>query len=390
MQWRYRHTVLALAALANFTQLGSRLAISPLVPDIIGTFDVTKATLGLALTGMWAAYALTQFPSGLLGDRYGERWVALIALALLGGASLLLALSPSFLLFGVVAVLLGAGAGLYYPVAASLLTELSENVGGSLGVVTAGGSAAGLVMPLVAVAVAARFGWRAGIGIGAALAFPVFVLFAWRVRSTAPARPDERIRDRVEPRALLALLSRPPVAFTTLLSVATVFTFQAYASFFPTFLVEHRGMTQPRAGLAFSAVFLLSATMLPVMGRLSDRVDRDAVLAANLLSSGVGLAVLLLGGGTATTVGGVVLLGLGFSWAGAMQARFMDAFSTEERGTGFGLVRTVYMFCGAFGSVVTGVLAGAAGWVLAYGLVVCLLALGVAGLAGNRLLGLEM
>ncbi|MFB6171136.1 MAG: MFS transporter [Haloarculaceae archaeon] len=390
MNWRYRHTVLALAALANFTQLGSRLAISPLVPDVIDAFGVSKATLGLALTGMWAAYALTQFPSGLLGDRYGERRVALVALALLGGACLLFVVVPSFLLFGLVAVVLGAGAGLYYPVAASLLTDLSENVGGALGVMTAGGSAAGLVTPLLAVAVAARFGWRAGVGLGAALALPVLALFAWRVRPTAPARPDERLRDRVDPQAIGALLSRPAVAFTTVLSFVTMFTFQAFASFFPTFLVEYRGMSQSRAGIAFSAVFLLSAVTLPVMGRLSDRVDRDLVLATNLLVAAAGLAVLLVGDGLAAAAAGVLLLGVGVSWAGAMQARLMDAFSAAERGTGFGLVRTVYMFCGAFGSVVTGALAGAAGWLPAYGLVVGLLLCGVAGLAGNRLLDLGL
>lgn len=194
---------------------------------------MSKATIGLALTGRWAVYALAQFPSGLLGDRYGERWVVLIALALLGGASLLLTLAPTFLLFGAVVVVLGAGAGLYYSVSASLLTGLLENVSGSLGIVTAGGSAAGLVTPLVAVAAEAQFGWRAGVAIGAALALPVLLLFAWRVRPTDHARPDERLRDRIDPLALLEVLPRPAVAFTTLLSVTTVFTFQAYTSFSP-------------------------------------------------------------------------------------------------------------------------------------------------------------
>jgi MFS family permease len=116
VQWRYRDGVLALAALANFSQFGARLVISPLVPDIIAAFSVTKSTVGLALTGVWATFALFQYPSGVLADRYGERRVILTALGLTAGCSLLLALSPSFLAFAAFAVLLGAGAGLYFSV----------------------------------------------------------------------------------------------------------------------------------------------------------------------------------------------------------------------------------------------------------------------------------
>lgn len=388
LDWKYRHTVLVLVALANFTQLGSRLALSPLVPDIIDAFAVSKGMLGLALTGMWAAYALAQFPGGLLGDRFGQRPIVLLALGLLGVASLLLALAPTFVVFGVVVVALGAGAGLFYPVAASLLTELYENTGGSLGVVTAGGSISGLVAPVAAVTVAGWVGWRAGVAFGAVLALPMLLLFAWRVRSSAPARPDERLRDRVDPGELWALLSRPPVAFTTALSVCTVFTFQAYASFFPTFLVEYRGLSQSTASIAFGAVFLLSAVMLPAMGELSDRVGRDTVLSANLLLTAGGFVTLLVGGSLATTALGVILLGLGVSWAGVTQARFMDSFTESERSSGFGLVRTVYMLLGASGSVVTGALADAAGWLPAYGVVVALLSAAVLALAANALLDL--
>lgn len=390
LDWEYRSTVLALATLANFTQLGSRLALSPLVPDIITTFAVSKATVGLALTGMWAAYALAQFPSGLLGDRFGERRIVFLALALLGTASATLALAQTFVLFGVLVVALGAGAGLFYPVAASLLTGLYENTGGSLGVMTAGGSVAGLVTPIAAVAASAHFGWQAGVALGAALALPTLALFAWKVRPTDSAAAGEHDAAAVDPRAVFGVLARPPVAFTTLLSICTVFGFQAFTSFFPTFLVEYRALTRATASLAFGTVFLISAVMLPVMGELSDRVGRDPVLVAAFVLTGSGLAVLLVDGPWVLVPLGILLMGLGFSWAGVMQARFMDVFTPGERGRGFGLVRTIYMFVGASGSVVTGGLADAYGWLPAYGLVVSLFAAVVAALGVNRALGLGL
>ena len=390
MNWRYRHTVLALAVFANFSQFGSRLVLSPVVPQVIETFGASKSTIGLALTGMWAIYALLQFPSGVLGDRFGERTVILASLGLMGVGSLLLAASPTFALFALFALVLGAGTGLYFSVASSLLTKLYRNTGQVLSLHTAGGSLAGLVVPVVAAFLAVRFGWRAAVLLGAAMALPAFGLFFLRARRTAPARPDTPMRDRFQPRRVAALLARPEVAFTTAISFITTFSFQAYASFFPTFLIEFHGLSTERAGVAFGAVFLLSTVVQPVVGRLSDRVSRDTVLTGCFLVTVVGLGTVLSAGTVVAVALGVAVLGVGMSWFGVLQARFMDLFDDAERGGGFGLVRTVFIFLGSFGSVVTGTLADVSGWPAAYGTIVVLLAVAAAALVGNRVLRLGL
>jgi len=67
-----RRLVLGVISFGSFAQLGARLLVSPIVPLVILEFDVTKSAVGIALTGMWACYALGQFPGGVLADRYGE------------------------------------------------------------------------------------------------------------------------------------------------------------------------------------------------------------------------------------------------------------------------------------------------------------------------------
>jgi MFS family permease len=81
---------LALAVFANFSRLGTRLLISPLVPAVLVAFGVSKSFVGLTLTGMWAAYALFQYPSGVFGDRFGERRVVLASLGAASVAVILL------------------------------------------------------------------------------------------------------------------------------------------------------------------------------------------------------------------------------------------------------------------------------------------------------------
>ncbi|OYR39468.1 MULTISPECIES: nitrate/nitrite transporter [unclassified Halorubrum] len=392
MNWRYRHTALALCTLAFTATMVARLAISPLVPRITARFGVTNATVGLALSGMWLAYALAQFPSGVLGDRYGERTVILTAVGATAVASLLIAASPSIAVFILFTVALGAGAGLHYSVATTFLAKQFDDIGRAIGVHVAGGPIAGLAAPPLAALVGSRYGWRAGILLGVAVAVPVFALFAWRVRPTEPIRPDQPMRERFALAPLLELLSRPPILYTTALATMGAFSWQATASFLPTFLDVGSGLSTALSALLFSLYFLVHGGTQPVTGSLSDRFGRD-VTAMGTMSAGIAGYGLLVATarfdlGLGPTVAAVCLVGVAMSWGAPVQSRFMDLLSDAERGAGFGLVRTAYMVLGASGSVVVGTVSDVAGWGVAFGLLAGVMTLGLVTLLANRALGL--
>ena len=392
MNWRYRHTALVLCTLAFTATMVARLAISPLVPRITSEFGVTNATVGLALSGMWLAYALAQFPSGVLGDRYGERLVILTAVGATAVASLLIAFSPSIGVFMLFTVLLGAGAGLHYTVATTFLAKQFDDIGRAIGVHVAGGPIAGLAAPPLAVLVGSRYGWRAGILLGVAVAVPVFALFAWRVRPTEPLRPDQEMRERFALDSLVELLSRPPILYTTGLATLGAFTWQATASFLPTFLEVGSGLSAALSALLFSLYFLVHGGTQPVTGSLSDRFGRDATamgtMSAGIVGYGLLVATARFDLGLVPTVVAVGFVGVAMSWGAPVQSRFMDLLSDAERGAGFGLVRTAYMVVGASGSVVVGTVSDVAGWAPAFGLLAGVMALGLVALLTNRLFGL--
>jgi len=392
VNWRYRHTALTLCTLAFTATMVARLAISPLVPQITARFGVTNATVGLALSGMWLAYALAQFPSGVLGDRYGERAVILTAVGATAVASLLIAVSPSIAAFMLFTVLLGAGAGLHYSVATTFLAKQYDDIGRAIGVHVAGGPIAGLAAPPVAALVGSRYGWRAGILLGVAVAVPVFALFAWRVRPTEPIRPDQPLRERFALAPLVELLSRPSILYTTALATMGAFTWQATASFLPTFLEVGGGLSTALSALLFSLYFLVHGSTQPVTGSLSDRFGRDATamgtMSAGIVGYGLLVATARFDLGLGPTVAAVGFVGVAMSWGAPVQSRFMDLLSDEERGAGFGLVRTAYMVIGASGSVVVGTISDVAGWEAAFGLLAGVMALGLAALLANRLLRL--
>lgn len=376
--WSYQGAVLGACTLAFFATMAARLAISPVVPAIGDAFAVSNSALGLALTGMWLAYAAAQFPSGLLADRYGERSVILVAVVGTAVTSALLAVAPSYVVFLVGAVALGGAAGLHYSVATSLLTRTLPNTGSAIGLHSAGAPLAGVCIPVAAGAVGTWMGWRWAVALGLVVALPTAVLFAVVVRPTPPTRPDTSVWSRLRVRPLLELIARPPIALTLGLSVVGAFVWQATASFLPAFLIEYHGHAEPQAAAFFSAYFVVQGLAQPAVGALSDRVGRDPAAALTVGIGVLGYSVLVYGSGTWMLGAAIVCLGVAMSWGAALLPKFMDHLDDAERSAGFGLIRTVYMVLGASGSVVTGTAADLLGWGPAF--------LGLAMLLGGMLL----
>lgn len=62
----------------------------------------------------------------------------------------------------------------------------------------------------------------------------------------------------------------------------------------------------------------------------------------------------------------------------------MTQFGADERASGFGLARSVYVLVGSVGNVATGTLAGVSGWAVAYGLVAALMLVATGLVVGNE------
>jgi YNFM family putative membrane transporter len=379
-----RRTVLVSAVAANFGQFGARVAISPFVLTIAATFQQSKSVIGLVLTLLWATYAILQFPSGVLADRYGERRIVFLALGLTAVGSLSVAAAPTFPIFAAATLLLGIGAGLYFAAGTALLDRRFAGSGLAFSLHSSGGPLAGLAVPVVASLVAATYGWRVGVAVGAAAATLALAVARVAIGPTPPASPDARLRDRLQVATVRELLSRRGVAFTTLIGVVGMYVFQSFVSFFPSFLQEHHGLSRETASFATGVAFLLIAVVMPLVGHLADRTDVDVGIAVPMLVTATGFGALLVPNVDWLLVPGVGLVGVGLTWGGAVQSRFMREFADHERGTGFGLVRTLTVLLGSTGNLLTGVLADVAGWVAAMGVVVGLLVCGATLLLANR------
>lgn len=373
-----RYLSLGLATLANASQVSTRVVIGPLVPALLLTFGTTESVVGAVLTGMWAMFALAHYPSGVLAERYGERAVILAALAATVGGSLLLALAPSFAWFAGAALVLGAGTGLYFVVGTGFVANrYPARTGRMLGLHSTGGSLAGLIVPVVAVALLTAFSWRVAVAATSGLALVAAVSFAAGVRATPPTRPDVPVLVRLRPSVRLGVLREPGVGLPLAVTVVAAFAWQAGLSFVPTFLVVYHGFAEGTAAALYSLLFVANTVGMPLVGSLADRVGSPWAIGTTLVASLVGYATLVALSWWPAVVGGVCAVGVGMSYGGAVQSLFMRRFDADERIAGFGTVRTVYMLLGSLGSVVTGTLAEWYGWGVSFGSVAALLAVTV-------------
>lgn len=384
IEWSRGRTLLVACIGSYFAVRFTQVIISPVIPGIIETFSVSRGAIGVSLTGMWVAYALSQLPSGIASDRVGERVVVLVALVLSALGTFALATAPVFFLFALCTVVVGIGAGLYYNPATTLLTREFDGVGGAIGLHKTGSPIAGVIAPIAAVAVGARYGWRVAVATGALLALVAAGSF---LRVSNPTEP-RAARTNAEPlalRTLTAPFSRLGVGYTTALASLCEFIGLATMSFLPIFLVERYGLGIGSASLLFSIFFAIMACSQPLAGWLSDRLGRDPVIAFLMGAGIVGYGVLSLGDTVRVAIVGVVLAGIAMSWIPPVQSRVLDRLSNTERGTGFGLFRTIYLLIGATGTTAVGLLADLASWSVAFGLLSVLSGIVLCSLVATRI-----
>ncbi|WP_101296922.1 MFS transporter [Halegenticoccus soli] len=364
--WPYRTEVLALCMSVYFGVRLSTAAVSALGPQIVSTLGVSFGLFGFAITGVRSTAALAQLPSGALSDSYGERKVILSAVVIASGGTILLALSPSYALFLSLAVLIGVGGGLYYSPSTTLLDRLYERTGRVLGVFRVGGQGAGVAAPLLVAGVGIRHGWRSALLVAGLLLVPIALGLSVFMRPTTPAPDRAALRERLRLRRLGALLSRPPIAATTLLASLAQFVDVAAFAFLPTGLQRYHGLSPTHAAALYGTYFVVGALFQPVSGWLSDRFDHRLTIGGTLLAGIGGLCLLTVHVSSAALVVAVGLVGASRTWAPPVQARFLHHLRAGERGTGFGLVRTVYLLVGALGATSIGTVASAFGWQRAF------------------------
>ncbi|MBM3727217.1 MAG: MFS transporter [Acidobacteria bacterium] len=287
--------VVALAVLANMVCYLDRAAISTLGPDIRRELELTSGQMGLVFGIFSLSYFLGQAPWGALADRYGARWLVAAAIAgwsvftsLTGVAWSLASLVAIRFVFG------GLEAALSPAVASAFRVWIpEERRSTAFGFFLSGGRLGGFWAPGVATALMLTIGWRNVFHVLGALGIGLTVIWVWGYRDPARAATEKGTVKAAFPWALLQTRR-----MTALLAVAFGLTFlwQFFITWFPTYLMEQRGM-QVKETAAYAALpFLFGLLANSAGGAATDAWGRRAGTATarrwiGTLSLGAGTAL---------------------------------------------------------------------------------------------------
>lgn len=334
-----------------------------LFPRLIEEFGLTVSQVSLAGALTFMVGGLSAPLAGLLIDRYGAVKVLRCGILVLAITATLYPFTASLwqlyllhMLFGVTMV----SAGLMINVVL-LSNWFNIKRGMVIGVLVAGSSLAGFILPnLISGLVASPdYGWRWGFGVAAALIWLLPVPAVWLFVREKPADvgqfPDglaEPPRGHEDPAALPGVTLREAMRTQTLWALALGsfclwFSITAVNSQLTLFLEQEAGLAIRQATLFYSLVLGFSVAGKFLFGWLADhRSKQEVMIIASLVLLAGCLLLFQVPGGTLMLTDSVAQLalftlvyGLGFGGAFTMiQLVCIASFGQRELGRILGLI----------------------------------------------------
>jgi len=326
-------------------------------------------------TCLLTVYALLQFPSGILSDRFGSLRIIVGGAGLAAGGAFLLSfeLPIYFLVISIVAI--GVGTGVHKTVAVGILSKTyPKRTGRVLGVFdtfgTYGGVGASFIVTLFLVVprpveyLVALFpgaAWRSVFLSSGLVGLGFAVLFAWYVPKQQTQNDDNRRKNDPSPsiQDYLIQFKNKKFAMFALVTILFSFSYNGVLAFLPLFLSEEVGLSITTANLLYSAVFVVSFVQI-FTGGLSDRVGRLPIIFITLGVGGVALLaiVVLVDIGIVIIAILIVLFALGSHGFRPVRGLYLiELLPDDIAAGGFGIVRTLLMGAGAVAPTIIGFIA---------------------------------
>lgn len=353
-----RGWVLLFISMGWFLVLGGRIVYPALLPLISQDFTVNYTTIGGLIGVLWIAYALMQFPGGLLADRFGERAVLMLSLSLSLLGMTALVLSPVFGAFVIATAVLGIGNGLFGTTRITVLSDIYDGVETTaISISQAAGNVGNSVLPIIAGSLAATLGWRLGFGF----MLPLFLVTAVGVWRTIPRRtsvennPEERFFPMI--RKVFTVVRMRPVIQVSTVHFMTLFLYQSLTGFLPTYLVEIKSISADVSAVLYGAFFAVAIVFQFLSGLLSDYYSKRATMSVFLVLCTPGYALLPFVNGFVPLVGVILLLSCMLGVFPPAHSYAVQALPSDLQGSGYGLIRTLYIALSATGPPLIGWLA---------------------------------
>lgn len=315
--------------------------IFPVVlPSLKGQLGLSDVQIGALSSARQLINGAMDLPCGILADSMARRRAPLLASALLamGVGYSLMGLVPDFVLLLIASGLIGLGTSLWHPAAAaSLSNSFPERRATALSVHGMGATVSDTVTPLLAGLALVSVSWTSFLEVQM---FPavVIALLVWGGLARQFSQADSPAGLSGHLRSVMALARNSTFLGITLATSFMQMGRVIVITFLPIYLQEHLGYSPFALGVYIALLHAMGTISQPIMGHLSDRFGRKAVLFPSFLALGLFFALLAIAA-PGIPLGLVVgAIGLFFyTLLNITVASAMDVAGSELQATTYGL-----------------------------------------------------
>jgi ACS family glucarate transporter-like MFS transporter len=261
--------------------------------QIKSEFGLNNEQFGWVLGAFSLAYALFEIPSGILGDRIGQRAVFIRIVLWWSLFTVLTGLTTGLVSLIIVRFLFGIGEAGAFPTSAGVISRwfpVNETARG-VNATTIGQTLSLTIAPLIIVPLAAHYGWRTTFFINGFIGlFWVWICYAWFRNNPSEMKgisekertyieenrrfkthsPKFRLRSVLKSRSLLALSA---------IHFCANWGFYFFIAWLPVYLREGRHFSEQEMKWTISFMFAIGLIVVLSGGFLSDRlVKRKGLL----------------------------------------------------------------------------------------------------------------
>lgn len=273
----YAWVVLAIVFLAGLATTLSQFEAPPLLPPLMHWFHTDLASASSLVSIFAVTGAVVALPSAYLLRRVGPMVAGLTALGAVTVGGAMGALAGNFEILLISRGVEGLGVGLIAVVAPTVIAEWfpADKRGVAMGLWATWVPLGAILMFNLAPGVAGWGRWQAAWWLGALICLIALVLYRLLVRLPvpAPASAPARATSRPDSESLLRIALSNRSIWILALAFCIFNTGQAVAtSFYPTFLVDKRGLSLPSASAIGSILMAASVPSCLLGGFISDRL----------------------------------------------------------------------------------------------------------------------
>ena len=252
-----------------------------LMPEIKLDMGLTATQFGALATARQVTSGVTTMGAGYLGDRFAHRSALMlgISMGMLGVSFFLAGSAATYWLLFAAMFLVGIGPSLYHPPAIGALSrKFPDRRGFAISLHGTGGSvgevlgASFLIAALLGVLV-----WEDVLRVSMLPAL-VFAVLIWMTMRNIPAESGGAASTGSYFASLVVLLRKKAMLALVLVTAMRSMGQSAIMAFLPLYLREDLGYSTTEVGLYMPMAQVVGIASQPVMGLLSDRFGRKAVL----------------------------------------------------------------------------------------------------------------